>query len=220
MTRTQLLSTLLVGLLSTSAAADIPLNSDSPKERPAGKKTIPVAVHFDTHADWSHLEIGREALDIAPSEKQSRWSPSSTRSIVAAAALSLGIAGVVLLRGRRPAQMACFLVLAAALGAVGNETWANVAPHRYTFPDDAKVETGIVWNLDVNGRKVFLCDAVVEVIDGHDIRLVVGTKPFTPPVEPANVLIFGGGGEYRLRTAEGIEKNVTEKQAPRDDSKP
>ncbi len=42
-----------------------------------------------------------KAMQVARDKKQSGWSPASTRSIVAAVAASIGLAGIVLLRMKR-----------------------------------------------------------------------------------------------------------------------
>jgi len=165
-------------LLSANAArADIP---PPPRDLPDGKIPIPIEVSYDLNKDVSFLYIGREALKSAGGgeEKQSLRAPGATRSIVAAGALSLGLAGLLLLRGKRRAQIACGLVLAIGLGAIGIEAWANApAPNPPGGPNGP-------FDLGDGGPnfkpKAFHGDAVVEIVDGdraHQIRLVIGTKP-------------------------------------------
>jgi hypothetical protein len=191
MKRVALLSALVVaGLVSTTAArADVPV---PPKDLPEGKTAVSIQVTHDPDKDVSFLYIGRQALETASpkAEKQSQWTPGPTRSIVAAMALSLGIAGLFFLRGKRGAQIACGMVLAAGLGVLSAEAWGNAAPVPPPA-QDLKFKLDPVWNLTTReGKKVFNGDAVVVLHDWHDVRLVIGTKPKPkrdwqgPPVNP------------------------------------
>jgi len=178
MQRVALLSALAVaGLLSTTAArADLPV---PPKDLPEGQTAVSIQVTHDPDKDVSFLYIGRQALETASpkAEKQSRWTPGPTRSMIAAMALSLGIAGLFFMRGKRGAQIACGLVLAAGMGVLSAEAWGNAAP----VPPparDLKFHFDPVWNLTTaEGKKVFNGDAVIVVGEGHSVRLVIGTKP-------------------------------------------
>jgi hypothetical protein len=192
MKRAALLSALVVGLSlsSTAARADIP---PPPRDLPEGKQPISLSVYYTPNKDITFIRIGRNALPgLVPQEdKKTGWAPSPTRSIAAATALSLGVAGLFLLRGKRGAQMACGMILAAGLGAFGAEVWGNApAPDRAPpAPIDVRIETS-------GTPKPFHGRAVVEVVDGQDIQLLIGTRPTPvnerrdrgppPPSPPSN----------------------------------
>jgi len=176
-----------VGLssVSTAAWADVP---PPPKDLPEGKQAVSIQVTHDPDKDVSFLYIGRQALETASpkGEKQSRWTPGPTRSMIAAMALSLGIAGLFFMRGKRGAQIACGLVLAAGLGALSAEAWGN-APAPPPKVPDPKFTLDPVWNLTTpDGKKVFNGVTVVVLGEGRDVRLVIGTKhrPLNPPRGP------------------------------------
>jgi len=175
MQRVALVSALAIaGLATTVAVADIP---PIPRDVPAGKQYVSLQVTHDPDKDVSFLYLGRDAVRAGEpqAEQKTGWNPSPTRSIVAATALSLGIAGLFFMRGKRGAPIACGLVLAAGLGTLGTEAWGNApAPP----PPNRKYELDQVWNLTTaEGKKVFNGDTVVVIGPGRDVRLVIGTKP-------------------------------------------
>jgi hypothetical protein len=162
----------LAGLSSIAARADIP---PSPRDLPAGRTPYPIEVSYDETKDVTFLYMGQDALASAMNDKkkQSFHAPDATRSIVAALALSLGIAGMFLLRGKRTAQVACGLVLIVGLGALGAEAWGNAPPPIKNTP----VPQPDTSHLRPKG---FRGDVVVELMGGehaHRVRLVIGTKP-------------------------------------------
>src|SRR5689334_1337062 len=80
---------------------------------------LPFEIQMDSQASGSVLRISRSALKAAGYELRAidapqtgDWSPSRTRSIVAASAMSLGFAGVFLLRGKRRTTIATGVVAA------------------------------------------------------------------------------------------------------------
>jgi hypothetical protein len=171
------------GLVSPAPArADIP---PLPVDLPAGKTPVPIEVSYDQTKDITFLYIGNDVLASAArdnKDKQGFHAPGAARSIVAALALSLGVAGIFLLRGKRTAQAACGLVMIVGLGALGAEAWGNAAPPIKTPPPGPPATTG----RDLR-PKTFNGDAVVEIVDGdgsYHVRLVIGTKPKPKYVRP------------------------------------
>jgi hypothetical protein len=175
---------LVLPLAASSARADIP---PPPADLPAGRYSTSYQIRFDPTKDVTILHLGRDVLEQAEAdakkaapEKRSETSPGTTRSIVAATAMSLGLAGVLLLRGRRRSQIVCGLVLAAGLGAVGSEAWANLAPP----PPAPSVPVTTQFNLGGNpgwivardGNRVFNGQIVVQLTSGNNVQLNVGTK--------------------------------------------
>lgn len=160
----------VVGSLQVSLAyADIP---PLPRDLPPGKSMEGLKVKVDATKDISILRIPRSALDDAGIEirekknaKPSAWSPSKTRSLVAASAMSLGIGGVFLLRKKRGAAIAAALAGATVLGTLGAHAWGNAAP----MPPEASRPT-----LPAS----FSGNVVIEIVDGEgDVHLTIGTKP-------------------------------------------
>jgi hypothetical protein len=158
--------------LTSAARADVP---PQPRDVPEGMRYTTLQVTHDPDKDTSFLYIGRQALEMAdPKSEKTGWNTSPTRSILAALSLSLGVAGLFFLRGKRGPQIACGLVLAVGLGSIGAEAWGNAAPVR----PDPKYDADKVWNLiSQSGQKVFNGDTVIVMGQGRDIRLVIGTKP-------------------------------------------
>jgi hypothetical protein len=178
MHRAALSAVVLASWAASSARADIP---PPPRDLPSGKIPIPIEVSYAPDKDVTFLYLGREALESASDDKkkQTQWTPGTTRSIVAATALSLGVAGIFLLRGKRTAQVACGLVLLAGLGALGAEVWANAPAPIPNPPPPTPARPTDVSGPDLR-PKTFHGDAVVEIVDGdgaHRVRLVIGTKP-------------------------------------------
>jgi hypothetical protein len=145
--------------------------------------STPLTVRFDPTQDVSVLYIGRDALPAVQPEKKTGFAPGAGRSMVAAIALSCGVAGVFLLRGRRAAQLASGLVLAVGLGALGVEAWGN-APPPVTLPPVAPPPFSAASDAH---PKVIEGETVIEIVDGGRVELVIGTKPRNAPpgAEPA-----------------------------------
>lgn len=160
----------VVGLLQVSLAhADIP---PLPRDLPPGKSMEDLKVKVDANKDISVLRIPRSALNNAGLEirekknaKPSAWSPSKTRSVVAALALSLGIGGVFLVRKKRAAAVAVALVGATIVGTLGVQAWAN-APRYVVEREEATLPANFNGNV------------VIDIIEGEgDVQLTIGTKP-------------------------------------------
>jgi len=175
----------IVGLIHVSvASADIP---PLPRDLPAGKSMEGLKVKVDAHKDISTLRIPRSALGDAgldirekKNAKPSAWSPSKTRSLVAAMAMSLGIGGVFFVRRNRKAAITVALVAATIVGTLGVQAWAN-AP----FPASREAP-GQPLPASFSGH------VVIEIIeDDGDVQLTIGTKPlpkqqrFVPPSSEA-----------------------------------
>lgn len=173
----------VVGLFQVSLAiADIP---PIPKDLPEGKnwgdmKDLKVTV--DPTKDISILRIPRSVLGAADGElrekkntKPSAWSPTTTRSLAAALAMSLGIGGVFLARKKRSTAVAVALVAATVVGTLGVEAWGNApAPQP---PAEAPVAVASL-------PQDFRGNVVVEIVDGAGVvSLTIGTKPL-PTREP------------------------------------
>ncbi|MCE9605656.1 MAG: hypothetical protein K8U03_12250 [Planctomycetia bacterium] len=142
----------------------------SPTDIPDGKSTASLEVKIDKTKDVSFLRISRSALrdaglDIPETgtKKTGAWTPSTQRSIVAALAMSLGIAGVFLVRKKRGAAIAVALVAGAVVGTLGVQAWA--APqHDPNTVSPTHNHNGTV---------------VIEFTDGDEggVSLTIGTKP-------------------------------------------
>lgn len=150
--------------VSSPTWADIP---PPPADLPQGKQSDPLVVRVDPTKDVSFLKLPRRALERAglqvPARDARSDGPSRFRSVVAAGALSLGVASVLLLRGRRwRAAAAAALV---AVGAVLASAWAtaDVVPP----PGQAAPLT----NLSLSG------EVVIEVVDEGPVEMVLGMKP-------------------------------------------
>lgn len=167
----------VVGWLQVSLAhADIP---PLPRDLPAGKNMEDLQVKVDANKDISILRIPRSALNKAGLEirekknaKPSAWSPSKTRSVVAALAMSLGIGGVFLVRKKRAAAVAVALVSATIVGTLGVQAWANApAPPRDRVVEPAVDAGGVI-------KDSFSGNVVIEIVEEEgDVQLTVGTKP-------------------------------------------
>jgi hypothetical protein len=183
MTRAALLSALTLGIFlpSSSARADIPI---LPQDLPDGRTPYSIEVTYDPDKDVSFLYVGRRALGtVQAGEKQSLWEPGRTQSVVAAVSLSLGLASVLLLRGRRGAQIACGLVAAIGIGAIGVEALGNApAPKPPPSANPQPSPTTLAGRRPHFALTKFQGETVVEVVEGEQIRLVIGTKPKPPRV--------------------------------------
>lgn len=162
---------LVIGLLPASfALADIP---PTPRDLPPGKNYERLEVKVDAAKDMSFLRIPRSALNDAgldfrdkKSSKVGTTSPSTTRSIVAALALSLGVAGVFFTRRKRGAMIAVALVSTTIVGAMGMQAWGNAAP--LPIPRNDAEAAGI---------KNFRGNVVIQIVEDGDVELTIGTKP-------------------------------------------
>lgn len=168
----------VVGWLQVSLAhADIP---PLPRDLPAGKNMEDLQVKVDANKDISILRIPRSALNKAGLEirekknaKPSAWSPSKTRSVVAALAMSVGIGGVFLVRKKRNAAVAVALVGATIVGTLGVQAWAN-APAPFNAPPAPVAAPDVGEGI----KGSFYGNVVIEIIEGEgDVRLTIGTKP-------------------------------------------
>ena len=170
---------LVVGLLPASfALADIP---PTPRDLPQGKSYQDLEVRVNSTKDISILRIPRSALEEAGLEIRDKKSPkvgamppnaspSTTRSIVAALALSLGVAGVFFTRKKRGAMIAVALVSTTIVGAMGMQAWGNAAPMPIPRNDE-----------EAAGIKNFNGNVVIEIIEeGRRVELSIGTKPIPP----------------------------------------
>lgn len=164
----------VAGLLQVSLAhADIP---PLPRDLPAGKSMEGLKVKVDANKDISILRIPRSALNDAGVEirekknaKPSAWSPSKTRSMVAALAMSLGIGGVFLVRKKKGAAIAAALVASTIVGTLGVQAWANAPPPPPAAPAPAGTDM-------LKGE--FRGNVVIEIVEEEgDVQLTVGTKP-------------------------------------------
>ena len=161
-----IIASAIVGLLLTSFAhADIP---PLPRDLPPGKNMSNLKVTVDANKDISVLRIPRSALGDGldfrdkKNAKPNAWSPSKTRSVIAALAMSLGVGGVFLVRKKRTAAVAVALAGATVLGTLGAQAWGNAAP----MPAEPSIPAGFSGNV------------VIEIVeDEGDVQLTIGTKP-------------------------------------------
>lgn len=167
----------IVAWMSSIAApawADIRL----PDKKPAvGPPSVPLVVKTDETQEVSVLRIGREALKQAGwpvPGRRAEMSPSNLRSIVAAVALSLGIAGLFLLRGRRGAAATAGLLAGAIVAMVAMQAWGNMPPPHRVRP---ALPAG-----DYRGR------VVIEIVNepAGEAELIIGmmAKPERAPEPP------------------------------------
>lgn len=170
-------------LFASSALADIPV---LPRDLPPGKTPVPLVVKKDADKDMSFLRISRqlaEQLSAPGANKKADWSPSEPRSIIAALALSAGIAGAFFVRGRkRTAMLAAVLVSGTFIVTSAVQSHGNAAPIRPAPvpPLPIDFQGGVV--IEISDRKDFF-----------GVELIVGTKkppennrprPFLPPSAP------------------------------------
>lgn len=168
---------LVVGLLPLPLArADVP---PLPRDLPDGKSFEELEVKVDPNKDISFLRIPRSALgdaglDIRDKKKEETGAltPSAERSVVAALAMSLGIAGVFFARKKRGAAIAVALVSATVVGAIGVQAWGDLAPFPRPRPrPEAPVAAGGTVTLPYDGH------VVIQIVEEGPVQLTIGTKP-------------------------------------------
>lgn len=152
---------LIVGLLSSSYA----FGNGAPIRRQFQPETVyaHLEVDIDPTNDVSILRISEADLLKAGYERKAvpNWfgasSPSRQRSIIAALALSLGLAGVFLTRRRRTAAIATALASATIVGVLSLQAWANMSPpRRIVEPDPTPVLTPMPFKAGAFDAEAFL----------------------------------------------------------------
>jgi hypothetical protein len=189
-------------VLGLAIAAAIPLSTTRadipplPADLPAGKSWKPLEVRVAPTKDISILRISRSALaeaglEIRPTKQTGHWTPSTQRSIVAAMALSLGIAGVFLARKKRGAAIAVAMLAAGVAGTMGVHAWGNGPPRQP--PPRPEQTPKAFWGtmVPLHGDSTaahqpqaggpvqnFNGKVVIEITDDDEaVRLFIGTKP-------------------------------------------
>lgn len=169
------LASLLLLLGVSTAWADIP---PRPRVAPPVMQTHPIKVQIDDKNELSVIRIPRAFL---PPDKQPQASApllerfNSSRSIIAALALSLGVVGMLFLRKQRIAGVAALVIATSVLTGVTVECWANApaaGPDRFFRLEYPTMLEGNI---------------VIKIAeDGERIDLILGTKTTTPPKTAPN----------------------------------
>jgi hypothetical protein len=148
-----------------NALADI---APYPRDVPRGKTALPLVVKYDANKDVSVLRISRQVVKpgaaVEPN-KNGDWSPSAPRSIIAAIAMSVGIAGAFFVRGRRRLGLAAVALVAGTFMITSAvQTYGNAAPMPPHKPVPLPAE--------------FQGHVVIEIVDKEfsGVELIIGTK--------------------------------------------